>query len=106
MGIWGRSRLAGNAAADDGAGRSHWEDMPYAPLYDEDGPGDPEFGAWLDQKLGLKPEAEPDAEPGKRTRWWWIKRGLLAALRSEERRVGKGWREGRSAAEKTERDAD
>ena len=80
MGIWGRSRLAGNAAADDGAGRSHWEDMPYAPLYDEEGPGDPEFGAWLDQKLGLKPEAEPDAGPGKRTRWWWIKRGLLVVL--------------------------
>src|SRR5690606_27760133 len=65
---------------DDGDGRSHCEDTPYAPLYDEEGPGDPGFGAWLDQKLGLKPEAEPDAGPGKRTRWWWIKRGLLVVL--------------------------
>ena len=80
MGIWGRSRLAGNAAADDGSERSHWEDMPYAPLYDEDGPGDPEFGAWLDEKLGLKPEAEPDGAPGKHARGWWIKRGLFVLL--------------------------
>jgi penicillin-binding protein 1A len=78
MSIWGRSRLAGGVPADEPGYIS------YGPLYDEDGPGDPEFGAWLDEKLGLKPNAEsvpplPD-EPRKRTRRWWIKRGLLAFL--------------------------
>ena len=84
MGIWGRSRLAGGAADDGGFARDHWEDTPYAPLYDEDGPGDPEFGAWLDERLGLKPRGDPaqpptsERQPRRRTRWWWIKRGLLA----------------------------
>ena len=50
------------------------EYLSYGPLYDEDGPGDPEFGAWLDEKLGLKPGEEP--QTGPRTRWWWFKRGL------------------------------
>jgi penicillin-binding protein 1A len=79
MGIWGRSRVAGGGPAND---EPEW--LSYGPLYDEDGPGDPEFGAWLDEKLGLKSEgeAEPDepAGPARRTRRWWIKRGLLAML--------------------------
>src|SRR5687768_9442793 len=80
MGIWGRSRLAGNVPDDEP------EYLSYGPLYDEDGPGDPEFGAWLDEKLGLKPhigpaeDVEPPVGPKVRTRWWWIKRGLLAFL--------------------------
>ena len=47
MSIWGRSKLAGGIRADEP------EYISYGPLYDEDGPGDPEFGAWLDEKLGL-----------------------------------------------------
>src|SRR6188768_597481 len=52
------------------------EYLSYGPLYDEDGPGDPEFGAWLDEQIGarLGPQEEPGPQP--RTRWWWIKRGL------------------------------
>jgi len=78
MSIWRRSKLAGGVPADEPGYIS------YGPLYDEDGPGDPEFGAWLDEKLGLKPDAQsgpqlPD-QPKKRTRRWWIKRGLLAFL--------------------------
>ncbi|HYD25752.1 MAG TPA: transglycosylase domain-containing protein [Croceibacterium sp.] len=78
MGIWGRSKLAESAPAAEP------KYISYGPLYDEDGPGDPEFGAWLDEKLGLHPrsgpaeDVEPPAPPGRRTRWWWIKRGLLA----------------------------
>jgi penicillin-binding protein 1A len=74
MGIWGRSKLAGNVPDDEP------EYLSYGPLYDEDGPGDPEFGAWLDEKLGLGPaeDVEPPTEPKVRTSWWWIKRGLLA----------------------------
>src|SRR5688572_25177561 len=79
MGIWGRKKLAGGVPEDEP------EYLSYGPLYDEDGPGDPEFGAWLDEKLGLRAadrppsqELGPDAAPGKRTRRWWIKRGLLA----------------------------
>ena len=76
MSIWGRSKLAGGARADEP------EYISYGPLYDEDGPGDPEFGAWLDEKLGLKGTADAESplpdEPKKRTRRWWIKRGLLA----------------------------
>ena len=54
------------------------EDVPASPLYDEHGPGDPEFGAWLDERLGLKGPAQLTAPgPKHRTRWWWIKRGLL-----------------------------
>lgn len=53
---------------------SESEYLSYGPLYDEDGPGDPEFGEWLDEKLGLKPGEAPG--PGPRTRWWWIRRGL------------------------------
>ncbi len=86
MGILGRYRLSG-AWTEQPAPRDHLEDVPYSPLYDDDGPGDPEFGAWLDERLGLKPaeaqgtdaEAPPDAKP-RRTRWWWIKRSLLGAL--------------------------
>jgi penicillin-binding protein 1A len=76
MSIWGRSKLAGGVPADEP------EYISYGPLYDEDGPGDPEFGAWLDEKLGLKTDADaeppPADQPAKRTRRWWIKRGLLA----------------------------
>ena len=82
MGIWGRSKLAGNAPAQE---PDEGEYLSYGPLYDEGGPGDPEFGAWLDEKLGLDPEEEraDGADPAlskPRTRWWWIKRGLLACL--------------------------
>ena len=79
MGFWRRKKLAG--VPDDEP-----EFLSYGPLYDEDGPGDPEFGAWLDEKLGLKPhdgpaeDVEPPTEPRKRTKRWWIKRGLLAFL--------------------------
>jgi len=80
MGIWGRSRLA--ERREESGARSHWEDVPYSPLYDEEGPGDPEFGAWLDDKLGLRPQPEPASAAiwAGRTRGWWIKRGLLALL--------------------------
>src|SRR6187399_918015 len=73
MGIWGRSRVAGQAPADEP------EFVSYGPLYDEDGPGDPEFGAWLDDQIGTRfgPQDAPGPKP--RTRWWWIKRGLAAA---------------------------
>src|SRR5687768_4635772 len=79
MSIWGRKKLAGGALDDEP------EYISYGPLYDEDGPGDPEFGAWLDEKLGLTQKVGPvqdgePAEPKPRTRWWWIKRGLLACL--------------------------
>ena len=78
MGIWGRKKLAGGIPDDEP------EYISYGPLYDEEGPGDPEFGAWLDEKLGLTsettpaPEHEEPAGPARRTRRWWIKRGLLA----------------------------
>ncbi len=80
MGIWGRSRLA--ERREESGARSHWEDVPYSPLYDEEGPGDPEFGAWLDDKLGLRSQPEPASAAiwAGRTRGWWIKRGLLALL--------------------------
>jgi penicillin-binding protein 1A len=83
MGIWGRSKLAGNAPAQE---PEEGEYLSYGPLYDEDGPGDPEFGAWLDETLGIQAhdgpaeDVEPPAGPKPRTRWWWIKRGLLACL--------------------------
>ena len=66
MGIWGRSRVAREEPAYEP------EYLSYGPLYDEDGPGDPEFGAWLDQKLGLKGEvrAEEPPQPMRRTRGW------------------------------------
>ena len=75
MGFWRRKKLAG--VPDDEP-----EFLSYGPLYDEDGPGDPEFGAWLDKKLGLKSEPEPETQtkPAERTRWWWFKRGLLARI--------------------------
>jgi penicillin-binding protein 1A len=61
------------------APRSHFEDLPYAPLYDKDGPGDPEFGAWLDHELDrrfgpLEPPPhrwwQPGYWRGRRKRWW------------------------------------
>ena len=81
MSIWGRSKPAGRTAPEPES-----EYLSYGPLYDEEGPGDAEFGAWLDDKLGLKPhvgpaeDVEAPAAPRRRTRWWWIKRGLLAML--------------------------
>ena len=56
MSIWGRSKLAGGVPADEP------EYISYGPLYDEDGPGDPEFGAWLDEKLGLRAEDRPSTQ--------------------------------------------
>jgi len=75
MNLWGKPKLAGRVPDDD----PEWID--YGPLYDEDGPGDPEFGEWLDEKLGIGPAEDvepPTQQPKRRTRWWWIKRGLLA----------------------------
>src|SRR5690606_34712611 len=56
------------------------EYISYGPLYDEDGPGDPEFGEWLDDQLESRfgPQEGRSTEPKPRTRWWWIKRGLAA----------------------------
>lgn len=50
--------------------------LSYGPLYDEDGPGDPEFGEWLDEQIDTRFGPQEPAEPEPRTRWWWIKRGL------------------------------
>jgi penicillin-binding protein 1A len=78
MSLWGKPKLAGSVPDED----PEW--VSYGPLYDEDAPGDPEFGEWLDEKLGLHPhqgpaeDVEPPTEPKRRTKWWWIKRGLLA----------------------------
>src|SRR6187551_269151 len=52
------------------------EYLSYGPLYDEDGPGDPEFGAWLDDQIGTRFGPPDEPGPSPRTRWWWIKRGL------------------------------
>ncbi|HEY6815751.1 MAG TPA: transglycosylase domain-containing protein [Croceibacterium sp.] len=75
-GLWPWSRKAARSDAH--------EYLSYGPLYDEDGPddegpGDPEFGAWLDEQLETRFGPPPDrpAGPKLRTRWWWIKRGLL-----------------------------
>jgi penicillin-binding protein 1A len=45
----------------------------------DEGPGDPEFGAWLDEQIERRygPSSRRDG-PKPRTRWWWIKRGLVA----------------------------
>jgi penicillin-binding protein 1A len=77
MGIWGRSKLAGSAPAEE----PEPDYLSYGPLYDEDGPGDPEFGAWLDEQIDRRygPQQPPETGPKPRTRWWWIKRGLAAA---------------------------
>ena len=56
MGIWGRKNPVGDLAEDEP------QYVSYGPLYDEDGPGDPEFGAWLDKKLGLKAEDRPPSQ--------------------------------------------
>jgi penicillin-binding protein 1A len=83
MGIWGRSKVARGAPAQEPEPVKY---LSYGPLYDEEGPGDPEFGAWLDERLGLRPEDEgreepdPASAPDKRTRGWWIKRALLGLL--------------------------
>ena len=53
MNLWGKPKPAGHVPDED----QEWLD--YGPLYDEDGPGDPEFGEWLDEKLGLKPHGGP-----------------------------------------------
>jgi hypothetical protein len=39
-------------------------------------PGDPEFGAWLDDQIGTRFGPPDEPGPSPRTRWWWIKRGL------------------------------
>ena len=74
-GLWPWSRRSAPA------GESGY--LSYGPLYDErddDGPGDPEFGAWLDEQIETRfgPQQPPDGGPKPRTRWWWIKRGLAA----------------------------
>ena len=76
MNLWGKPKPAGNVPDDD----PEWLD--YGPLYDEDGPGDPEYGDWLDEKLGLGPaeDVEPPSGPKPRTKWWWIKRGILGFI--------------------------
>ena len=64
------------------------EDAPYSPLYDEDGPGDPEFGQWLDGELDRRfPQQRPAGErwfqkrywEGRRKRWWLV-RGIAATI--------------------------
>src|SRR5690606_11347069 len=77
MGIWGRTKMAEREPADE----PDSEYLSYGPLYDEDGPGDPEFGAWLDERLGLQApdDRATGMSPTRRSRRWWIKRGLLAA---------------------------
>jgi penicillin-binding protein 1A len=77
MSMWRRSKQGGEA---DPGGPKY---VSYGPLYDEEGPGDPEFGRWLDQRLGLapgEPSAAADVTPPARTRGWWVKRGFLAGL--------------------------
>ncbi|OYW45318.1 MAG: penicillin-binding protein [Sphingomonadales bacterium 32-68-7] len=75
--------------AEPTSARADYDDeRPYAPLYDDDGPGDPEFGAWLDERLGLRAESEVESpteagepQPKKsRTRWWWISRVIAGVL--------------------------
>ena len=64
------------------------EEAPYSGLYEEDGPGDPEFGQWLDQELGRRfPEDKrKDQRWWQRAYWrergklWWVVRGLAGAL--------------------------
>ena len=51
MAFWGKPKLAGRVPDDD----PEPEYLSYGPLYDEDSPGDPEFGAWLDDQLGVGP---------------------------------------------------
>ena len=64
------------------------EETPYSGLYEDDGPGDPEFGAWLDEELGRRFPA--DKRKGQkwwqRAYWrergklWWVVRGFAGAL--------------------------
>jgi penicillin-binding protein 1A len=59
------------------------EYLSYGPNYEDDeGPGDPEFGAWLDEEIERRYGLQdlPETGPKRRTRWWWIKRGLAAVL--------------------------
>src|SRR5687767_12161471 len=73
MGFWSRSKAARAPMGDEEP-----EYLSYGPLYDPEGPSDPEFGAWLDDEVGLDPDEDASKEhPKTRTRWWWIKRGLL-----------------------------
>jgi hypothetical protein len=76
MSLWGKPKLAGSVPV-----RRVRTGSDYGPLYDEDGPGDPEFGEWLDEKLGLKPRpgrtSSRRPSPSAAHEWWWIKRGLL-----------------------------
>jgi penicillin-binding protein 1A len=76
MGIWGRSKVAREAPAEEPEQVKY---LSYGPLYDEQGPGDPEFGAWLDETLGLKAceDGARPPKPPKRTRWQWFRLGLL-----------------------------
>ena len=48
--------------------RSHMEDMPWSPLYEEDEerPGDPEFGRWLDDEIDRRFEVQRR----ERARFW------------------------------------
>src|SRR3569832_2409761 len=77
-GVWPWSR--------DAATTGEHEYLSYGPNYDEEdandlgGPGDPEFGAWLDEEIERRygPQQPVETGPKPRTRWWWIKRGLAA----------------------------
>ncbi|WP_235506555.1 transglycosylase domain-containing protein [Altererythrobacter sp. Root672] len=62
-GFWPWSRRSESARADS-------EYISYGPDYDE--PEAVEARAWLDEQLAPKPKP--------RTRWWWIKRGMLGCL--------------------------
>lgn len=67
MGILDRIGWTSRRRASAPASFAHWEEeTPYSSLYDKDGPGDPEFGRWLDEELDRR-FARDDR---KRPRWW------------------------------------
>lgn len=87
FGIFGRER---DKRPDWARDEPSWaEEKPYSALYDEDGPGDPEFGEWLDGELQRRFPGEdrkrqrswqPAYWRGRRKRWWAarIVAGLVA----------------------------
>ncbi|MGX7894759.1 transglycosylase domain-containing protein [Tsuneonella sp. HG222] len=72
---------------DDDAGPGWIEDAPYSPLYESEGPGDPEFGQWLDGELGRRfpDHHRTDQRWWHRAYWqdrrkrWWVSR-IVAAI--------------------------
>jgi penicillin-binding protein 1A len=73
--LW--DRLGSNMRREDTsswAERASYEEAPYSPLYgiDDDEP------EWRTRPAEPAPEWTP--EPAGRTRWWWIRKALLALL--------------------------